>query len=200
MATALRDVLLSPLPLPDSAAELALQVWKCSDAGWTAKLAEASLGDVPFRRIGQLWSFLYASGDRDACRQFRAQSTPWVRQLDALAALMEVSPNDYTAEIDLGPSDARLVEALVAVLTHGPKHNARAMACIRALERLPEHLGDVALLELLRRLRFLPSRARRNVTQALLPRASRLESELRTIATNQHGSIRSAAEFVLSRG
>jgi hypothetical protein len=120
--------------------------------------------------------------------------------LDALAALMAVAPNDYAAEVDLGPPDARLVEALVTVLTHGPMHNARAMAAIRAIERLPEHLGDAALLELLRRLRFLPSRARRNVSQALLPRASRLEGVLRCIAAQQHGSIRAAAEFVLKHG
>jgi hypothetical protein len=197
MCAALRAALASPLPLPDSAVALAVEVWKRADNHWASTLAGEDLRAVPFRRLGQLWAWLSASGDQNACRRLRDGMPSWQSHLDALTALMAVPFNDYGARYHVDHADPQLVECLVTILTHGPMHNARAAAGIRAIDRLADELADPALLELLRRLRFLPGRARRCIPQALLPRASRLKGALETIAAQRRGSIRATARHIL---
>lgn len=194
----LSTVLTSALPFPESAVQLAVEVWMQEDTLWASHLAAALTPELPFARICQLWAWVYATGDAGVCREFREKMPAWHRRLDELATLMALSPHDYGATITFAAPDAALAQVLVTILTHAPMHNARAMAGIRALEAFPEPLADAALLELLRRNRFVPTRARRFVHQALAPRAARLQQDLQAIAAQYPGGqIRSAAENIM---
>ncbi len=198
IADSLCSILTSAQPLPESAVALAMQIWPHEDPAWISKLADTVTPSMPFSRICHLWGTLCTYGDEQSCRQYREKVPECQQRLDELAKLMALTPHDYGAVITFSQPDADLARILVTLLTHSPMHNARAMAGISAIEQMPDYLADAALLELLRRNRFVPSRARRHVHQALKPRAERLQVELRAIADQfEAGSIRGAAEHIM---
>lgn len=198
IADRLCAILSSAQPLPESAASLAMQIWPHEDPAWISHMAAAVTSRIPFSRICHLWATVCTYGDDESCRQFRENVPEYQQRLDELAKLMALSPHDYGAVITFSQPDAELARILVTLLTHSPMHNARAMAGIAAIAQLPDELADAALLELLRRNRFVRSRARRHVHLALQPRAERLQVELRAIADRfTAGSIRSAAEHIM---
>ena len=198
IADRLCSILTSALPLPESAVDLSMQIWPNEDPAWISRIAASVSSRMPYARICHLWATVCTYGDAQSCRQFREKVPEYQQRLDELAKLMALTPHDYGAVIAFEQPDAELARILVTLLTHSPMHNARAMAGIAAIAQMPDVLADAALLELLRRNRFVRSRARRHVHQALKPRADRLQVGLRAIADQfTAGSIRAAAEHIL---
>lgn len=100
---------------------------------------------------------------------------------------------------DLHDADAPTMEALVQVVRQVPLGTAGGHRALDAVAAMPEPLADLALMELLRHQRSVPSRARRYLVQLLRPRVPRLRAALEHIVATMGGRPHKHALWLLGR-
>lgn len=118
------------------------------------------------------------------------------QHLGSLEALWKMMKGEEAEPV---AQDEELAQGLVDSITHGAVGNLPGKRLLALTCRLPPDLADRCLLELLRRLRWMPSQVRKDVEMALSDRQERLEKELMEIAGKHKGLPETAAQRILQR-
>ena len=180
-------VVLAAVPVPAGAVAMALAVLCTTEPDWSRLLSVEQLAEVPLPRRCLITAWLRHTPIAAAIRQ--QQHRELITLLDAMAG------REPTAPV---MSDRFYAEGVAGVLTHGPIHNSVARGLIRLLEQLPASLIVQVLPGILRNIRAVPSRTRREITTLLTRHRAVLMPQLREIAATVPGKASQIAVRVLA--